>query len=134
MFPKYIDIWKHTQKEHVKEEKKCELCNYKTIVSRNLKDHVKYTHNMKLEMIECVECHKTVRKDLYQSHMKQVHTHPTAFKCELCNKGFSSSGNLKTHKLFHEGLKQFPCKKCDKSFYTAQSRKTHTKSVHMKVI
>ena len=66
-------LYRHTQKEHVKEEKKCKLCDYKTVHSRDLKDHMNKTHSMKEEYIICAMCNKTIKKQQIRKHWKYVH-------------------------------------------------------------
>ena len=47
------------------------------------------------------------------------------FACSQCDKAFSRSDTLKTHKLLHTGEKKFACTKCDKVFSLSGRLKTH---------
>lgn len=48
-----------------------------------------------------------------------------SYKCGICNKSFSSKGNLKTHKIIHSSDKPFNCDICKKSFAQKVNMKTH---------
>ena len=66
------------------------------------------------------------------------------YNCEMCDKSYTQSHNLKTHiKKVHEGTKEkeekgprsdhkgiFTCNNCDKSYTQSHNLKTHIKNVH----
>ena len=54
-----------------------------------------------------------------------------SFKCELCDKTFTQSGNLKRHtEIVHEKIKKFKCDKCDKLFSVKYNLNQHIGLVH----
>ena len=122
-------LWNHSQKEHVKQPKNCQICKYTTFLRQNLKDHMQNTHGNKGK-VTCQHCDKKIHKRSLKSHVKMVHENPHAIKCSICQKGFSTQSNLQTHHLFHKGLREFPCQLCGKSFFTNSSRKTHFEAIH----
>ena len=47
---------------------------------------------------------------------KQIHTGAKPFKCKLCEKGFTEYGKLTRHKGSHTEQKLFKCDLCEKGF------------------
>ena len=62
-------------------------------------------------------------------HIKTVHTDKSPFKCDSCNKSFTSVSQLNGH-IKTVRRRDFNCGSCDKSFKTSSHLNTHTKTVH----
>ena len=46
------------------------------------------------------------------------------FICQICNRGFRSMGDLRTHRVVHT-KRDFECKACGKKFYKSSNLKSH---------
>lgn len=104
----------------------CTLCSSKDFKTfTQLRYHYTKQHNSK-GFVMCCNIKHLRRHKLYE-HI-QYHMDPKRFLCEVCQKTFNSSHNLKTHvKMTHlpEDLKKYFCEKCDKRFGTAFQLKQH---------
>ena len=58
----------------------------------------------------------------------RTHTKETPYQCELCDKAFAQSGNLKTHMRTHTGEKPYQCQLCGKSFNFSGNLTTHMRT------
>ena len=55
-----------------------------------------------------------------------------SFKCNICPKGFTTKGNMKTHvSAVHEGKKSYTCEVCDTCFAQKVQLKLHFASIHV---
>lgn len=54
-----------------------------------------------------------------------VHTGEKKYKCEICSKGFLSSGGLTYHKKKHTASKDFKCDQCIAAFVTKEALRNH---------
>ena len=58
----------------------------------------------------------------------QYHTGEKPFKCNMCEKKFVNSSEIKVHQRSHTGFKPYKCKICEKEFTTISKMKTHKHS------
>ena len=56
---------------------------------------------------------------------KEIYTCAKPFKCDLCDNGFTQSGCLTIHKQSHTGAKPLKCDLCDKGFTTSSDLTKH---------
>lgn len=59
------------------------------------------------------------------NHMSSVHDAKGEIRCEICDKMFSSRGNLKCHMVNHTGGQRFQCTICGKKFATKENFTGH---------
>uniref|UniRef100_A0A7S0BTM7 C2H2-type domain-containing protein n=1 Tax=Rhodosorus marinus TaxID=101924 RepID=A0A7S0BTM7_9RHOD len=63
----------------------------------------------------------------------EARSHETRpFKCEMCDRTYSTKGNLVVHlRTVHFGEKRFPCEHCKRGFATKFGRDRHMHMVHL---
>lgn len=152
----HLDV--HLKRIHVTIDNiKCQVCD--KIFSRkwSYKVHMESQHpetipNTMPRQYECYICHKTPKsretlRDHYYRHfdpqskgklrlhlMRDNHKHnnkeKNRFKCDVCDKAYSSLTYLTMHMNIHTGEKPFKCDLCGKRFGHSNSLKSH-KLTHM---
>ena len=88
---------------------------------QNPDDHIR-KHHKKVKEFKCELCSKEYfAKGGLLAHMKHFHKE-NEFICNLCSITFSRKWSLKNHtSTIHENLKAFKCNLCDKQFTTKAS-------------
>jgi KRAB domain-containing zinc finger protein len=77
----------------------------------------------------CDICNKAYSTTPNLKRHKMIHTGEKPHRCDVCDKSFLHPVTLKTHKMLHTGEKLHSCDVCDKSFARAENLKIH-KVVH----
>ena len=81
-------------------------------------------------VIKCDRCLKTFKSErLLHSHEVLIHKIPSQYYCHTCNKYLPFASSLKSHILFHEGLRYFEFEQCGKRFQSNAHLKRHW-SIH----
>jgi len=124
----------------------CEVCSKVFSGKRNLRRHKYRKHQIsskkaqskavapvkvKIEtpsIFKCTLCDNEF--DSERKLLKHTPQHTNGFNCDQCEKSFSNSGVLKSHKNIHLDEKPFKCDVCDKGFAQAGNLKTHKIRYH----
>ena len=79
---------------------------------------------------ECDVCEKVFR-DSYnlKTHMR-THTNERPYECDVCEKRFTRSGSLKTHMRIHTNENPYKCDVCEKRFRESGTLKRHVRTQH----
>ena len=104
-----------------------ELCKNKKVSNDQYEGHLNQ-HGLTQEVVKplvCNICDKRFTRSFDLKRHKLTHEGIKPFECDQCEKGFTQTTLLKTHKLSHEGIKPFTCDKCDKRFTHSSNLKRH---------
>ena len=80
----------------------------------------------RLRRIMCVPCDDVVEQNQTRKDAKGVKRKRT-YECDVCEKRFRDSYNLKTHKRIHTNEKPYECDVCEKRFARTYSLKVHAR-------
>lgn len=98
---------------------KCSYCPKRFKLHRGLTGHVRNTHEFKNpDGFTCSECGmKTMSKKKYWAHMRgHQYVKLGRFRCEICDKRFTTKARLERHARLHTGQKPFSCLYCSETF------------------
>lgn len=117
-----------TDAPHPPEKEQCHLCGE---YFRNVKVHIRYTHDEK--PYKCTDCPRRFSLKSYLNAHYRTHLGFTKrwYKlCTVCGKECSSKGLLEEHMITHTNEKLFACDVCGQEFNTNRAvvvhRRLHT--------
>ena len=109
----------------------CDLCGKKFYQPSHLARHMKGHRGIK--DFKCDQCEKAFTSATTLSqHIDVVHRDKKSFTCPECGHSFGRRGSLKTHMSLHSSEFPFKCNICDKSFNLKQYLKNHMAKNHIK--
>ena len=114
--------------DHKSDQFRCDHCGKKLASNQSLKSHISALHQLIAEQ-SCKFCDKVFTKKFdYQKHCQEHREAKDSQTCSICNK---KSKNVLLHtKLFHLQVKAFKCDPCDKKYSTSQAVKYHNDTIH----
>ncbi|XP_070208362.1 uncharacterized protein [Littorina saxatilis] len=77
---------------------------------------------------KCDVCEKAFSRSNTLVTHKRIHTGDKPFKCERCGRAFRQPGNLTRHRLTHTTHKPYVCSQCGKAFNRASNLNTHMRT------
>ncbi|KAB0794667.1 hypothetical protein PPYR_11506 [Photinus pyralis] len=108
----------------------CSTCKEAFHTYKLLKAHCKLSQHFDIRKHPCTVCAKVFTNSKLKQHMR-AHTKERPYKCKICLRGFSMSGNLKRHMMTHTGERPHVCEVCGKGFIQSTTLHNHKKT-HIK--
>uniref|UniRef100_A0A182QP42 Protein krueppel n=1 Tax=Anopheles farauti TaxID=69004 RepID=A0A182QP42_9DIPT len=78
--------------------------------------------------LECQICQRRFNRSSNLRLHLRIHSNERRFQCEVCSKQFRTSSNLHAHLKTHTDERNYPCTVCDRAFRTSRELVNHGKT------
>ncbi|KAJ8978825.1 hypothetical protein NQ317_018916 [Molorchus minor] len=116
---------------------KCLECDGKFSFWKPLISHLWRLHKIDMDLYSCNECdYKTFSLAKLNNIHKLIHGDVRGFSCDICNKAFKNSKQLRNHKMTHRSKTEklmHICDVCLRCFTDRRQLKVHMDVVHKKI-
>ncbi|XP_026743958.1 myoneurin-like isoform X5 [Trichoplusia ni] len=121
----------HQKNQHDLDKKyKCLSCSLMFQSHYKRSRHMAAEHKNRQE-VKCPHCPKTfVFRSMMMTHLRDTHLKVRNHVCGVCGWKAFNSNRLKNHMYKHSGEKNFKCEVCDKAFTTKKIMKAHFARMH----
>ncbi|ROT77065.1 zinc finger protein [Penaeus vannamei] len=108
----------------------CRFCK-NSFFMKSTRDRHERKHKGK-KIYRCSQCQQVFNKAyILTRHRREVHAVKRPFKCDECDKDFTTSRNLQNHVGVHRAEKNHKCTHCEHTCRTASGLRTHVMEAHM---
>ncbi|XP_018334323.1 zinc finger protein 91-like isoform X2 [Agrilus planipennis] len=122
---------------HIENGFKCLECEQIFSWWKPLTGHLWRIHKIDMELYACDKCdYKTFSLGKLNNIHRPIHSEAKPFICDVCNKGFKNSKQLRNHKVKHKDFLNKTiqlCVECNKMFSDRRQLRIHMDSVHKKL-
>lgn len=127
----------HLQRHHMPDSERntrpyaCNLCSEVCIGYFAYQFHRRSAHRTK--KVTCDDCGALLSTNSLLTHQRRMHPYSKVeriFSCQLCDKSFRFSQDLKVHMRVHGPVEKVRCIQCPLQFINVKRMKEHMKLVH----
>ena len=135
-FKGYGGLDQHIKKEHLMEFPfKCNKCDKSYIYNCYLEKHLTEKHTSSDKPFKCTFSKRCMKKNVGfktkgELKMHRIrHNGEKRFLCGICKKAFITKHELNVHLNYHSGARPYPCriKGCTRKFQDPSNRSSHEK-------
>ena len=106
-----------------------EGCEFQSNWKVSLQLHHRTVHSK----IACPICGKIISEFHMKTHIATYHTEDKnkPFVCKVCGKGFGRKKEFKEHMNIHTGERPYKCEHCEKAYSSSGNLRMHRRTVHL---